>query len=283
MTDNCPRPIGVFDSGIGGLTVLRALMQELPHEQFTYLGDTARLPYGTKTAESVVRYAVQAAEALVELGVKCIVVACNTASSVGLAAIRERLAGLPVIGVIDPGARAACAATRSGHIAVIGTERTVREGAYQEAIIGYRRDARVSALAAQLFVALAEEGLSDGPVAQAVIRHYLEPVFAPAPEGGRANARPPTAPDTLVLGCTHFPVLAGAIRTVIGAQIVLVDSAATTARAVREQLAAAGTLQREGVGGAQFVATDGAERFARVGSRFLGRDIESDEVDLIDL
>ena len=273
MTDSSSRPIGVFDSGIGGLTVLRALLRELPHEHFTYLGDTARLPYGTKTAESVVRYAVQAAEALTDLGVKCLVVACNTASSVGLAAMRERVGALPVVGVIEPGAAAACAATRSGHIAVLATERTVREGAYQEAILGCRRDARISAVAAPLFVALAEEGLCEGPIVNAVIRHYLDPLFA----AGRS------APDTLVLGCTHFPVLTPAIRTVIGPRVDVVDSAQTTARAVRSRLGAAGALASSGAGEVHFLATDGPERFARVGGRFLGREIAAEEVDLIDL
>jgi glutamate racemase len=274
VTGSAARPIGVFDSGIGGLTVLSALMRELPCEHFTYLGDTARLPYGTKTAESVVRYSVQAAEALMDLGVKCLVVACNTASSVGLAAICERVGALPVLGVIEPGAQSACAATRTGHIAVIGTERTIREGAYQEAIIGCRRNARVSAVATQLFVALAEEGLCDGPIVQGVIRHYLDPLF-------QASSSHP--PDTLVLGCTHFPVLGRAISTVIGERVGIVDSAETTARAVRARLHAAGALEREGRGSVQFVATDGPERFARVGSRFLGREIAAEEVDLIDL
>jgi glutamate racemase len=277
-------PIGVFDSGIGGLTVLRALRDELPNERFVYLGDTARLPYGTKTAQTVVRYAVQAAQALAhEAVVKCIVVACNTASAVGLSAIRARLAGLPVIGVIEPGAHAACSATRSGHIAVIGTERTVRGGAYQEAILRRRHDARISALAAQLFVALAEEGLNDGPVAESVVRHCLAPLFAPpAALPGNGDA-PHSTPDTLVLGCTHFPMLSTAIRAVVGSEVAIVDSAATTAHAVHAALAASQRLASAGAGAVRFLATDGAERFARVGSRFLGSPIDADEVRLIDL
>src|ERR1700722_15254666 len=173
-------PLGVLDSGIGGLTVLAALMQALPHERFMYLGDTARLPYGTKSAQTVARYAVQAAEALVRHGVKSLVVACNTAAWVGLEAIRARVGDLPVIGVIEPGAQAACAATVSGHIAVIATEATVRGGAYQRAILERRAEARVEQLPAQLLVALAEEGLVDGPVAQGVVHHYLGPLFAGA-------------------------------------------------------------------------------------------------------
>jgi glutamate racemase len=266
-------PVGVFDSGIGGLTVLRALRDELPHERFTYLGDTARLPYGTKSPATVARYAVQAADALVEYGVKCIVVACNTACALGLEAIRERVAPVPVIGVIEPGARAASTATRSGHIAVIATEGTVRGGAYQEAIRRLRPDARVTAVATQLFVALAEEGLTEGSVAESVIRHYLAPLYATVP----------MAPDTLVLGCTHFPVLAAAIRNLVGVRVRIVDSAETTARVVRTELTAAGLSRESGESEVRFLATDGAERFARVGSRFLGEAIAPEAVDLIDL
>jgi glutamate racemase len=265
-------PVGVFDSGIGGLTVLSALTRTLPHERFTYLGDTARLPYGTKSAQTVARYAVQAAAALVRHGIKCLVVACNTASSVGLDAVRAAVGGLPVIGVIEPGAQAACAATTSGHIAVIATEATVLGGAYQRAILERRPGAKVRQLPAQLLVALAEEGLVDGPVALGVVSYYLEPLFA---------AESP--PDTLVLGCTHFPALAPAIREVLGPAIQIVDSALTTAVAVREQLQAAGIARTAGLQSLRFIATDGPERFARVGSRFLGRSIEARHVELIDL
>jgi glutamate racemase len=281
LTAHDPRPIGVFDSGIGGLTVLRALLAELPRERFTYLGDTARLPYGTKTAATVARYSVQAADALVELGVKCLVIACNTASSVGLAAIRERVAPLPVIGVIEPGAEAACRATRTGRIAVIATERTVRGGAYQQAILEHRPDARVQALPAPLFVALAEEGLDEGPLAESAARHYLEGLFGA-----------PGAPDTLVLGCTHFPLLLAPIRAVVGPAVQIVDSAQTTARAVRTALIASGievapssaeAAAERGAPAVRLLATDGPERFARVGGRFLGRRIEPSDVELIDL
>ena len=265
-------PVGVFDSGVGGLTVLKALAAELPREHFVYLGDTARLPYGTKSPETVARYAVQAAGALLEYGVKCLVIACNTASSVGLPAIRQHIGGTPVVGVIEPGAAAACAASRSGHIAVIATEGTVRGGAYQEAILRLRGRARVVAQPAQLFVALAEEGLNEGPIAESVARHYLHPLFRAEP-----------APDTLVLGCTHFPMLAGAIRTAVGSGVRIVDSAATTARSVRELLDRANLARREGEGTARFLATDSAERFARIGSRFLERPINPEEVELVDL
>ena len=281
-------PIGVFDSGVGGLTVLKALAAELPHEHFVYLGDTARLPYGTKSPETVARYALQAAEALSEYGVKCLVIACNTASSVGLPAIRAHIHGVPIIGVIEPGAEAACATSKSGHIAVIATEGTVRGGAYQEAILRLRGRARVVAQPTQLFVALAEEGLHQGPIADSIARYYLDPLFHASPDPGTSRDSA-SSPDTLVLGCTHFPMLAGAIRAAVGPDIAIVDSAATTAKCVRE------TLERESLTRSQsptssvskaatrFLATDSIERFARIGSRFLERPIDPEEVELVDL
>ena len=197
-------PIGVFDSGMGGLTVLAALRSRMPGEDFLYLGDTARLPYGTKSGDTVARYALQAAEALVARGIKALVVACNTASSVALPALRARFPGLPVIGVVDPGAEAAVRATRTGHIAVIATEGTVRGGAYQVAIERLMPGAQVRSAACQVFVALAEEGWTEGPVADAAAESYLRPLLAWS-AGEAASA------DVLVLGCTHFPRLIGPI------------------------------------------------------------------------
>ena len=296
----CKAPIGVFDSGVGGLTVLKALSAELPREHFVYLGDTARLPYGTKSPETVARYALQAAEALLEYGVKCLVIACNTASSVGLPAIRERfvrehIEGVPVIGVIEPGAEAACATSRSGRIAVIATEGTVRGGAYQEAILRLRSRASVIAQPTQLFVALAEEGLHQGPIAESVARHYLHPLFNTSRPNTSGTSNPTSAPDTLVLGCTHFPMLLSAIRAAIGPDVHIVDSAATTAKSVRELLdrqglaactglaACKGLTRQAGEGASRFLATDSVERFARIGSLFLERPIDPDEVELVDL
>jgi glutamate racemase len=267
-------PIGVFDSGVGGLTVLGALAAKLPREHFVYLGDTARLPYGTKSPETVARYSLQAVQALTEYGVKCLVIACNTASSVGLPVIAARIENVPVIGVIEPGAQAACAASQTGNIAVIATEGTVRGGAYQQAILRIRPDARVNAEPAPLFVALAEEGLNEGSIANDIASHYLKPMFE--------SATPP--PDTLVLGCTHFPMLTGAIRRAVGPHVQIVDSAETTAARVDEQLRRAGLARTEvGAGTVRLLATDSRERFARVGSRFLKRSISPDEVELIDL
>lgn len=277
MTD---RPIGVFDSGVGGLTVLRALCAELPHEDFIYLGDTARLPYGTKSPETVERYFLQCADALAAHDVKCLVVACNTASSVGLSHVRARIANLPVVGVIEPGAEAACAASKSGHIAVIATERTVSGGAYQEAILRRRHDARITARAAPLFVALAEEGLCHGPIAEGVARHYLDSMFVNRLSAQSIDA---AVPDTLLLGCTHFPMLSQTIRRVLGTGISIVDSAATTASSVSRMLTETGLSRSSGTGDVRFLATDSVERFAQVGGRFLERRIAPGEVQLVDL
>jgi glutamate racemase len=263
-------PVGVFDSGVGGLTVLRALVAALPHEDFLYLGDTARLPYGTKSPQTVARYSVRAAEALVERGIKGLVVACNTASATALPALRERFPALPVIGVIEPGARAACEASTSGRIAVLATEATVKGGAYVEAILAIRPDANVTQVAAQIFVALAEEGWSEGHAVDAIAERYL----------AHLDARI----DTVVLGCTHFPLLAGAIARQVGPSRKVVDSALTTARATATELTSrqlAATASRAGQ--VRLLATDSPERFARVGARFLGASISEKSVESIDL
>ena len=269
-----PRPIGVFDSGMGGLTVLRSLCAQLPNEDFVYLGDTARLPYGTKSPDTVRAYALQATHLLLSEDVKMVVIACNTASAVALDALSEALAPVPVIGVIEPGARAGVAATRNKHIAVLATESTVKGGAYVQAIHRLMVDAVVEQLACQVFVALAEEGWADTNVTTAAVKDYLEPLFAR-----------PGAPDTLVLGCTHFPVLTTAIQRHVGRAITLVDSAETTAAAVAETLAKT-TLHADAAGAPRtirFFATDSTERFARIGAIFFGREIAAGDVTLVDL
>jgi glutamate racemase len=264
-------PIGVFDSGVGGLTVLRALRLAMPAQDFIYLGDTARLPYGTKSAETVVRYSLQCAAALLQRRVRCLVVACNTASASALDALRLHHPRLPVIGVIEPGAKAAVAASESQHIAVIATEGTIGGGAYQTAIHRLNPSARVTSKACSLFVSMAEEGWTEGPIAEAVAHRYLDPIF-----------RTDDAPDTLVLGCTHFPALAAAIRAVLPPRVSIVDSAATTAAAVLHQFRAA--PEAPGArGSVTWLATDGAERFARVGSSFLGETLRAEAVEIIDL
>jgi len=268
------RPIGVFDSGMGGLTVLRALLERLPCERFVYLGDTARLPYGTKSPETVQAYTLQATRLLVAEGVKMVVIACNTASAVALGPLAKALSPVPVIGVIEPGARAGVAATRNNHIAVIATEGTVKGAAYVRVIAALNGDIKVVQQPCQLFVALAEEGWTDSPATRAAAEHYLAPLFSG-----------PSAPDTLVLGCTHFPVLADTIRKIIGSNVALVDSAETTALAVADALASGslGSASKANGGTARIFATDSPERFARVGAVFLGRPIDAEAVELVDL
>jgi glutamate racemase len=284
-------PIGVFDSGVGGLTVLRALRSAMPAENFIYLGDTARLPYGTKSAETVVRYSLQCAAALIQRRVRCLVVACNTASASALEALRLHHPTLPIIGVIEPGAEAAVATSVSQHIAVIATEGTIGGGAYQTAIHRLNPSARVTPRACSLFVSMAEEGWTEGPIAEAVARRYLDPIFSAD-----------DVPDTLVLGCTHFPALASAIRAVLPMHVRMVDSAATTAVAVLHRLhgasAATGMPGTAGTeiaadpanlavpaarGTVTWLATDGAPRFARVGSTFLGETLRAEAIEIIDL
>ena len=274
-TDKLPRnfsPIGVFDSGVGGLTVLRALRRHLPQESFVYLGDTARLPYGTKSRDSVLRYSVQASEFLMGRGIKHLVIACNTASSVAVEELSERLAPLPVVGVIEPGAMAGVRATQSGTVGVLATEGTVRGGAYQRCITRLRSDAVVIAKACSLFVSLAEEGWTDGPIVEAVAHRYLDEMFAATPDL-----------DTLVLGCTHFPVLVDALRKVVGPRVTIVDSAETTALELSRQLRQLNLESSAPTGRVSLLATDGPERFARVGSAFLGETFAAGDVEVVDL
>lgn len=272
-------PIGVFDSGVGGLTVLKALRERMPCENVIYLGDTARLPYGTKSPQTVTRYGVQCGAELIKHGIKLLVVACNTASAVALDALRQANPDVPVIGVVEPGAKAACAATRNNAIAVIATESTIAGGAYQRAIHAISPNARIIGHPCSLFVALAEEGWIDGDVPQAVAARYLDPVFKPA--SGTAT---PIIPDTLVLGCTHFPLLAPAIRDTVPTTTVIVDSAATTAETVHQQLNTTGLARPgQGCGTTVYLTTDDAARFARTGTRFLGTPIAESDVELVDL
>ena len=263
--------IGIFDSGMGGLTVLRALAAHLPNEHFIYLGDTARLPYGTKSAQTVSRYALQAAGALVDRGLKMLVIACNTASAYALGALQQALHPLPVIGVIEPGADAAVAAAPEGPIAVIATEGTVRGGAYAHAIRARANGIDVLQQACPLFVPLAEEGLIHGDIAEAAARHYLAPLAS-------------RKPKCLVLGCTHFPVLKDVIASAMRRDVILVDSAETTAAAVTQELERSSLNRSEsGVPSRRYLVTDAPERFARVGALFLGRAIDPASIELIDL
>jgi len=261
-------PIGVFDSGLGGLTVVRELMRQLPSERLIYVGDTARVPYGPKSPETICRYSREIAEYLLRERVKALVVACNTATAVALPALRVACP-VPVIGVVDPGARSAAAASRGRGIGVIGTAGTIASGAYERAIRTLAPATRVIAQACPLFVPLVEEGWLDGDVARLVARHYLEPLAA-------------SGIDTLVLGCTHYPLLAPVIGDVMGDGVRLIDSAAAAADATRTLLEREG-LRRESLTGApppthRFLATDAPERFLAGARRFLDAAVERVEV-----
>ncbi len=256
------RAIGVFDSGIGGLTVLKALVDGLPGEDFIYLGDTARLPYGTKTAEVIRRYSKENTEFLLAKGIKMLVIACNTSSAVALETIASQTI-VPVVGVIEPGARAAVKASRTGKIGVIGTEATIASGAYTRAIQELKPDAEIYTRACPLLVPLAEEGWTDNQVAQLTIEHYLESLKQ-------------SGIDTLLLGCTHYPLLTAMFVQVLGPKVRIVDSATATASEVRARLKALKLLRRSGHAGRQsFFVTETPDRFSRVGRRFLGPQVDS--------
>ncbi|MCK8497108.1 glutamate racemase [Myxococcus fulvus] len=270
MRQGSHNPIGVFDSGIGGLTVLKALMAHLPHESTVYLGDTARVPYGTKSGEVVTRYSLKNAEFLLERGIKLLVVACNTASAAALPALEASLP-VPVVGVIQPGASTALSRTRGGGVGVIGTPGTIRSGAYQRALEAGGPRVRVKARACPLFVPLAEEGWTTGDVPLLTAREYL---------GDFAR----DGVDTLVLGCTHYPLLKGVIAEVVGPDVALVDSAEATAQAVAALLEQKGLLAPatgQKPPSHDYFVTDVPERFMEVGARFLGRPItHAEQVDL---
>jgi len=266
-------PLGVFDSGLGGLTVVRALREALPGEDIVYLGDTARVPYGTKGAPTVIKYALGCARHLVGRGVKAIVIACNTVSAVAPDRLRIEL-DLPVLGVIEPGARAAVEATRSGRIGVLATAATIASGAYPRAVSAVSTRAETIGQAAPLLVPLAEEGWIDGDVPRLAVRRYLEPL-------ARANV------DVVVLGCTHYPLLREVIereaRALIGPDVRVVDSARATAADVRAFLDARGLAHgaRTTKARVDLLVTDMPKTFADTASRFLGGDAES--VEQIDL
>lgn len=255
--------IGIFDSGVGGLTVFRRVAEYMPAESIIYLGDTARVPYGTKSADTVIRYARTCAGLLLDRGVKMLVVACNTASAYALDALRNDI-DIPVLGVIEPGAAAAVKCSKNKRIGVIGTTGTVASNEYLTAIQCLAPDAQVFSKACPLFVPLAEEGWTDGEVPQRVAQAYL---------GVLAEQ----AIDTLVLGCTHYPLLKKVIAETMGESVALVDSAEATALVVRDVLDAIGNADDDRAPVHRFLVSDAPENFARVGRRFLGYDIDNVE------
>jgi glutamate racemase len=258
-------PIGVFDSGIGGLTVAHEVIRQLPHESIVYFGDTARVPYGPKSPDTVRRYSREIASFLEEQGVKSIVIACNTATAHALTALREEM-DMPVIGVVEPGARAAVKATRDGHIGVIGTVGTIKSGAYERAIRAINPDVLVTPRACPLFVPLVEEGWTDHDATRLVAREYLEPLIA-------ADI------DTLVLGCTHYPLLKPLLREVLGPSVTLIDSAEETAAETARTLAAKNIAAEPSADPTyRFVASDDPLMFLQLGQRFLGGTMEGVEI-----
>lgn len=259
------RPVGVFDSGIGGLTVIREIFRLLPDEPVVFFGDTARLPYGPKSPETVIRFSRQNARFLMSKDARCVVVACNTASAVALPALRAECP-VPVIGVIEPGARAAARVTRSGVVGVVGTRGTVASGAYERALHALNPDLEVVSAACPLLVPLAEEGWTDHPVTVRIIEEYLAPLLR-------------RSIDTLILGCTHYPVLKRAMQRVAGDAVAIVDAARETALLLKEELPSAGEARPKAVH--RFFVSDVPHRFREEAELFLGGPIG--EVERIDL
>ena len=254
------RPIGIFDSGVGGLTVVKEIMKALPNERIVYLGDTARVPYGTKSDQTIKRFSVENTKFLKKFKVKLIVVACNTASSIALPVLRKRF-NVPIVGVIRPGARKAVKVTRNGRIGVIGTPTTIKSKAYEKEIRSISNNKVVSATC-PLFVPLAEEGWLNGNITLDIVKKYLTPLK-------RKNI------DTLVLGCTHYPLLRGVISKVTGRNVKIVDSASSVAEEVAKILQKSGKLSSASKKPTHsFFATDAVEQFVKVGGKFLGKKIE---------
>lgn len=261
--------IGVFDSGMGGLTVLKALRALLPQEHFIYLGDTARLPYGTKSPDTVKQYAMQMTRILVERRIKALVIACNTATTAALPYLQEMLPDIPVLGVVAPGASAVVAATRNQRIAVLATETTIASKAYQKLIVEKLPNALIKTRACSVLVALAEEGMVDNAVAREALMHYLDGV---------------KDEDTVLLGCTHFPVFAPLLKRLLPKGVAIVDSAQASALSLQIMLRDNQLLNEgsSGNGKVHYLVTDSVKRFQAVGEIFLGEKLESSAIELVD-
>jgi glutamate racemase len=261
----------VFDSGVGGLTVLRALLDRIPDASYLYFGDTARLPYGSKSAATVAHYAVGAVRYLQDQGAELLVIACNTATALALDEIKAA-AGVEVIGVVEPGAEAAAAASRKRKVVVIGTDATIRSHAYRRALEA--RNVAVREKACPLFVPLVEEGWVEHPVTEQVAKIYLSEAFSP-----EAYSDDTRDADVLLLGCTHYPLIKPLLRRVAPEHVAIVDSAESTALDVAHQLqveslSSSARSERRGVPQLKFFATDSAEKFRKMGTRFLGLPVE---------
>jgi glutamate racemase len=260
--------IGVFDSGMGGLTVLSALRRRLPHESFVYLGDTARLPYGTKSPDTVKQYAVQMARILVERRIKALVIACNTATTAALPHLQNILPDVPVLGVVAPGAAAAVAATKNQRLVVLATETTISSQAYQNLILQKLPDAHIRGRACSVLVALAEEGMVTNSVAREALKHYLSDI---------------NDEDALLLGCTHFPVFKSLLVDLLPKKVTIVDSAQATADALYTSLECHDLLNDSNtVSKTSYLVTDSVHRFQKVGAIFLGKSLRLEDIELVD-
>jgi glutamate racemase len=255
------RPIGIFDSGVGGLTVVREVLRQLPHESVLYVGDTARVPYGPRGEATIARFALQLVDFLLRRDVKALVVACNTVSAAAIEPIRAQ-SPVPVLDVIGPTVEAACRQTRSNRIGVIGTVATVNSGVYPRTVQGLKPEAEVLLQACPLFVPIAEEGWAEHEVARLTAEEYLMPLKG-------------TGIDTLVLGCTHYPLLKATLALVLGPEVALIDSAEPTVRRLGDMLRETGLAAQRGVMiGHQFCVTDASEKFTQIASRFLGGELD---------
>lgn len=260
------RAIGVFDSGMGGLTVLRALKAHLPNESFLYLGDTARLPYGTKSLNTVQQYAEQMARILIEHEVKALVIACNTATAAALPHLQRLFSELPIIGVLKPGAEAAVKSTQNARIIILATETTLKSQGYQTLILEKLPHAQLTTCPANLLVAISEEGMADHAVAREALKHYLSDV---------------KHEDTLLLACTHFPIFKDTIQNLLP-NLKLVDSAETTALTLRSELTRLHLLNPHGTQTLRYMVTDSVERFRKVGKIFLGESLDDACIEHVD-
>jgi glutamate racemase len=264
-------PIGVFDSGMGGLTVLRALKAILPNESFIYLGDTARLPYGTKSSDTVQQYALQMVRILIRYQIKALVVACNTATTAALPHLQAMFSDILVLGVVEPSAKAIVAATKNQHVTVFATETTIASGAYQQLIKAQLPNAVINTRACSILVALAEEGMVNNAITHAALIHYLSEV---------------SSEDTILLGCTHFPVFKPLLATLLPAHVTIIDSAEVTAYALQQQLLKQNLAITLSVASPKcqirYLVTDSVKRFKQVGEVFLGESLAAQSVELID-
>lgn len=262
--------IGVFDSGMGGLTVLRALQDFLPNESFIYLGDTARLPYGTKSVATVQQYALQMGRILVERNIKSLVIACNTATTAALYHLKNIMVDLPILGVVEPGAEAAVFATKNQNIAVLATETTIASQAYQNLILQKLNKATISARACSVLVSLAEEGMIDNIIAKEALNHYL---------AGLNNE------DTILLGCTHFPVFKPLLQKILPSGVNIVDSADATAKALYKLLMEENLLNKNPTSPGQtaYLVTDSIDRFQKVGEVFMRKELDRADIELVDV